>query len=481
MTTRIQSTMVLWLLLALVGCVPPEPTSTAPEPEPESTATILERDLMPELIATTEAARQLELRHPFDTETMSRDEIHEFIAGKLEEADLDSAQTIMRAFGFIPDDTDLTALMLDILSAEVVGLYDPEQDRMIVLESVVDGLFEHDQTAMMGRMVLVHEITHAIQDQHFTTLVETGDEAWSDDGRSVFGYLAEGGATLTMMVATVRGAGAPIDPTRAPNFRQRLRASEQSAMPASAELQQAPPYLSYTLTATYFEGAAFMAELRLLGGWPAVNAAHRRPPRSTRDILHTEAYLTARPFFEVELPEALPGLEAPTYRRVARARLGELETSAYLLPLQDREGARLAAEGWAGDTFAVYARADGGVALVWRLHFESAEEAQEFYLLARRSHIASGRGPCEAVDTPRPPELGEGLATRCQGGGDWLERRGSDVVVLRSVPLASASAIAQALLSAPLRELRATPPQPQVLQRLRDRQDTENEATNEDG
>jgi hypothetical protein len=241
-------------------------------------------------------------------------------------------------------------------------------------------------------------------------------------------------------------------------------------------MSSAPPYFGYVFAAIYLEGAAFAAELRGLGGWRAVDDAHRRPPRSTRDILHTERYLDGTPIFELELAEAFPGLDDGGYERVASKVLGELEAGAFLLPLADAERLRRAAEGWAGDRFAVYERpADGALALVWRLRFVDMRDASEYLDAARDSAIASGRGPCEEVPLQAASPVPSVHRILCHDGHDLFERRGPDVVVLRDVPRESAASIADAAFSGGAVERREAPPQPEVLRVLAERTTFEEE------
>lgn len=455
-------------LCALAGCVSREvstPQSLPREAPSEETWEPLPLALLDELVAETERVRELELLESFDAVSVTEEFIRAHVRRELADVEMTTAERIMVAFGFVPAGTDLTELMVDLLGAEVLGLYDPEANRLMVLSSVVASLGSESMASLEARSVIVHEITHAFQDQHFDTLDHQSDDAWADDAQSVFGCLAEGDATLSMLVAMFRASGIPLDMTTQPGFREQARSFSQAAVPSSAALSAAPPYFGYILTAQYFEGLTFAADLRRVGGWAAVDAAHRHPPRCTRDILHPEAYLAGRRLYEITLSETLPGLASPAYHRVHEATLGELETGAFLLPLSDDGRIREAAEGWAGDRFVVAETGAGELALAWRLRFETDADAQEFFEAALEVHVASGRGPCRGQWQDESSGSDPRVAT-CSEGRDRLEQRGVDVAIARNVPTESAEALLESLLSAQAAERAVEPPQPGLVGQL---------------
>jgi hypothetical protein len=426
----------------------------------------LPQQLIDALVGETEAVRELELIEPIEAISILPEDLRLHIQRELANIEMTRATGIMRAFGFMPEDVDLEELILELYSSEVIGLYDPETDRLMVLRTIANRLGSESVAALEARAVLVHELTHALQDQHFDTLDHIGDEAWTDDQGSVYSCLSEGDATLAMLISTMRSSGLPIDATLQPGFREQAQSFSRAALPASAALSEAPPYFGHVMAATYFEGLTFAADLRRLGGWRAVDGAHRNPPRGTRDILHPERYLEGRTLVEISLPEALPGLEMPAFRRLHTAVLGELETGAFLLPLQDEARLREAATGWAGDRFAVYEAGDGSVALAWRLRFESVRDAGEFFDAAVEATVASGRGPCRGQIRRNDPSDETPRFAACSLGRDRIDENGLDVAVVRNVPPERAEALIGALLSASAVERPLSPPLPELLERI---------------
>ncbi len=113
------------------------------------------------------------------------------------------------------------------------------------------------------RGVLVHEMVHALQDQHFglKNLHPTGFDSDADLARSA---LVEGDATFTMIELLKKD-------------QPHVLAMLDTNLNTAKNLQNA--FL-------YGQGAKYVKALKEKGGWEAVNAAYKNPPRYTATILH---------------------------------------------------------------------------------------------------------------------------------------------------------------------------------------------------
>src|SRR5262245_30863850 len=109
----------------------------------------------------------LKLRTPLKKSLRSRDEIRAYVIREMKEdknqAERYAGQKSAEAFGLLPKDFDLDAFMVDLLTEQIAGLYDPKAHEFYV----ADWIPIADQ-----RMVMAHELTHALEDQHFQI------EAW---------------------------------------------------------------------------------------------------------------------------------------------------------------------------------------------------------------------------------------------------------------------------------------------------------------
>src|SRR5260370_25610178 len=135
------------------------------------------------------------------------------------------------------------------------------KDKTLFIYDDVKGNYE--------RGVLVHEMVHALQDQHFglDKLHPTDFDGDADLARAA---LIEGDATVTMIEVLKKD-------------QPRVAAMLDTQLEKSANLRNA--FL-------YAQGARYVRALKERGGWAAVNAAYRFPPKTTATILHPEGVAT---------------------------------------------------------------------------------------------------------------------------------------------------------------------------------------------
>ncbi len=109
----------------------------------------------------------LKLLTPVKKTLRSRDEIRAYVLREMDDeknpAERYAEARSAEAFGLIPKGFDLDDFMVDLLTEQIAGLYDPKAREFYI----ADWIPMDDQ-----RMVMAHELTHALQDQHFQI------EAW---------------------------------------------------------------------------------------------------------------------------------------------------------------------------------------------------------------------------------------------------------------------------------------------------------------
>jgi hypothetical protein len=127
-----------------------------------------------------------------------------------------------------------------------------------------------------------------------------------------------------------------------------------------------PPFLQAQVLFAYVGGEQFVSELLRRGGWGLVDTAYEvRPPASTEQVLHPDAYFDADEPQPVRLPR-LPGWE-----RALTGTWGELQTRELL------GGPSRAAAGWGGDRYELWRRGDDA-ALVMRWRWDTPRDEAEF-------------------------------------------------------------------------------------------------------
>ncbi|MFW5875709.1 MAG: hypothetical protein ACOCXM_03120 [Myxococcota bacterium] len=366
-----------------------------------------ERAAFAELEELTERIRELEFEHPVPVGIQDQVRISAQLSSMIEEEDLDEARVVYGALGLIEPDVNLRELIERLASEQVVGYYDPDDNRLVVRDDVMS---RRGGDVDEASAVLVHELVHALQDQQ----LDLGDRFDLDrdtDAENAFDALVEGDATLAMLGHVLAEQGAPLDLiTRQPA----LLGQVLSQTPLQGmELEAAPPIVRVTLLAPYLKGLLFVAHLHGQDGWRAVNEAHAELPASSEQVLHPEKYLAGEAPEEVPLPE-LPELAAAGLEPMEEDTLGELELGVYLAQHRPKVDAdEAAAAGWAGDRLRVYQSRTGPGAVVWFTLWDDEDEAEEA--------LQAARGVREAVPADRRDR-------------HRVERRGRAVLILRGLP-----------------------------------------------
>ncbi len=316
----------------------------------------------------------------------------------------------LAVFGLLPPETDLKELLLDLLAEQVGGYFDPWRRELTVRANYpLDVL----------KLILAHEITHALDDQHFDLEKLIRECQMDDDLAFAHGSVTEGSAMDVMMRY---GASEPS---------LFLGAMADPAVQQTDVLQKAPPYLALSLVLPYVKGLAFLQHQKARG--TSVDDVFRNLPRSSEQILHPEKYGVDLPV-EVAPPDVGARL-GPYWREVARGRLGEVGVSAVFLPLfspgpldvmaiASGTGTDYVATGWGGDAFVAYENsANRRVLVAWRTAWDSDEDASEFTLAFH--DLVYRRDPGARLERVEP------FVFRTASGEVILSRRGLvvDVVI----------------------------------------------------
>jgi hypothetical protein len=292
-------------------------------------------------LAEVSATRGLAVLRPIEGKVVGRDAMIARVMSKVERdyppGVLRAQGEVLAALGLVPPDYDYQAGMYGLLKSNVAGFYDPD-DRAMVLLDDLDGQNIAD--------TLAHELTHALQDQHYQLEPLLRYRPHDSDRVAAVQVLSEGDATSTMF-DVVSGAGFDM-----PDGWMRLLLLGSTAFSEGGA--DVPRVLHLSLVASYVDGLALVRELRRKGGWPAVDQVWRRLPTTTEQVLHLDKYLANEPGIELPVPslDAL-GLDWTTLDHDV---LGEQGLRISLEKWTDRDTAARAAAGWGGDRYVVAIR-----------------------------------------------------------------------------------------------------------------------------
>lgn len=362
----------LLLALALAAC-----RGTPPDADPQ---VMLDR-LVDSLAPAVERATGLEFRERPQVTLRTRDEVRGFILAKVAEEfpaeRVRGVTTAYRLLGLIPDTLDLEALLLDLYTEQVAGFYDPDSTVLYAVEGA-----DPAQT----RLVIAHELVHALQDQYLP-LDSLLSERRSSDRTVAAQAVLEGHATIASLQVLVPGQGILDAPDFWQNFRLQIRQSQETM----EVFQRAPLALREGLIFPYLSGSDFMR------WWAAARAGQPLPtvdelPRSTEQVLHPERYHAGDQPLEVIFTDS-------TGTVLYEDTLGEIELHILAAQLRGGEMTTTLAAGWGGDRLRVY-EAPEGPALVWWKVWDSDVAARRFRVVTGQRLVEQARaGYRTAVDS----------------------------------------------------------------------------------
>jgi hypothetical protein len=314
-----------------------------------------------EAVPMIEKGTGLKFKKPPVLQTRSKADVRAFLEQRFKEEltdqEVSGTQTAYRRLGLIPDSLDLKKFMLDLLTEQVVGFYDPKTKVLYVVQGA-----PRDQVGF----VVSHELVHALQDQYMN-LDSIQNLRGQNDRQMAAQAVIEGQATLVPIQAAL-GPGANL-PAGWDRVRDLIREEQSRNMPVFAS---APQIIQESLLFPYLSGAEFMRRFneREPNHVPYGTAL----PRSTEQILHVDAYFAAKPDDPLEITLPRPSGATGVYEN----NLGEFETRVTIFQLLgDQNGAVRAAAGWAGDRYMVL-ETERGDGLVWLTVWDTAVDAAEF-------------------------------------------------------------------------------------------------------
>lgn len=260
----------------------------------------------------------------------------------------------LQALGLLTADQDIVTLTEQLYTAQVLGFYDFDAKRMVVVTDA--GL------TPAARITYAHEYTHALQDAAFDSRAMQQAAGGQRDGELALLGLQEGDATTAMVLWAIGHLSA-----------DELSGITETPVP---DMTGIPDWMVRLLEFPYLSGAEFVGQLYASGGWDAVDAAYGDLPESTEQILHPQKYIDGDAPVEVEAIHlaSLFGTEE------SETTLGEAWMSIWLEGLGvPQAAADVAADGWGGDHLTEASDVGGGNwALGWRIAWDAPIESAEF-------------------------------------------------------------------------------------------------------
>ena len=371
------------------------------------------------VLKETSEIRELPILRPVKSGAQSRVEIQQMLVKNLDEqmtpAEMHGSAVALRKFGLAPSDFEYRSFIIKLLTEQVAGYYDSKTREFYLA----------DWLELEGQKpVMVHELTHALQDQHFNL---RRFEKWphgDSDAELAVHALIEGDATLSMTIYMAK------NPLVALAFMRSLGAAGTS----SEQFNQAPRALRESLIFPYGQGTEWATQLYKRGGWSMVSKAFTQLPLSSEQILHPEKYFTYERPGKIVLRD-LRNLLGPAWKEVESDVNGEW--SYYLILdqfLNSPAESRRAAAGWAGDRYEIYEGPKRGQVLLAHVSaWDTENDAREFFD-AYVKRTAKRYPEATLLPENQSGSSNTRLSWQTNEGRVVIELRGLRVVVVEGIP-----------------------------------------------
>jgi hypothetical protein len=326
-----------------------------------------------EVLAQMSKILDLPIREPLKKTLRSKQEVRDYLIREDKEDKKESERyaddKTLEAFGLIPKGFPLDSFMLDVLTDQVAGLYDPKAKEFYI----ADWIPVDEQ-----RTVMSHELTHALEDQSFHIDSWIKSARPNDDAELARDAVSEGSAMAAMVDYEMLDQKVSVRDV--PDVTLLIRASALSEMDKDPNLAKAPLYIRDELLFPYLAGTGFTQQfLKAHTGWQDLHMIFQDPPVSTQQILHPDLYLQGVEPENVTLPD-WKGLVPPDWRMLEENTMGEFGLGEVLKQLLDENRAELLSPSWKGDRYAVFEDAKTkSTPLVFRLALDNSDDTAHFF------------------------------------------------------------------------------------------------------
>jgi len=399
------------LLLAGAGAA----SSQRAKPAVVNPKTAAVREATSEVLRETSELRKLPVLRQVRSGAQSRAEIEQMLVRNLNESvtaeEMQASETTLKKLGMVPQDFQLRSFLIKLLAEQVAGYYDPKTQEFYLADWIdLDG----------QRPVMAHELTHALQDQHFNLRRFDKWPKHDSDAELSAHSLIEGDASLVMMQYIMRS------PTRQLSF---MKSMVTGGAGSTDQIEKAPRVLRETLLFPYFQGMNWVSQLYRRGGWDEVSAAFTKLPKSTEQLLHADKYFAGEEPRKVAVKDISNVLGKGWHMADNDV---EGEWGYYLLLdefLNSSDVSKRASEGWGGDRYALFMGPNSSDVLVAQKSvWDTDGDAREFFdAYVKRTTKRYGVEPSEVAESGRQ-------VWRTKEGGVCVELTGATVLVVEGVP-----------------------------------------------
>ncbi|GAB4374221.1 MAG: hypothetical protein OHK0021_16170 [Bryobacter sp.] len=363
------------------------------------------------LLAETSRIMGLAVKRPVPAAYMSKAELQRYLAAKMKkEVDPRATQTeeqVIKMLGLAPADFQLRESTLDLMSEQAAAFYDFKLRKLFVIQPV---------SPEMTTELLIHELGHALQDQHFNLRRFLGKKDLDDDAALARMAVMEGQAMWLMAKQA----------NRVPAESVLSEAGQDNSQDNYPVLGNAPLYLRASLLFPYEAGLRFQSAVCEKHA-DCLSRVFLNPPRSTAHILHPDLYFAATE------PESvpLPPLPAGGWQERTNGVLGEFDF--YLILRTHNLPTHALRKAWVGASYRLAQHKKSQHFLLQHTsRWKDAAAAQAWFTGYRQ--VLAAKWKVFEVEEATETATASRLVGRGDSGRFRMERQGREVVVLEGLP-----------------------------------------------
>lgn len=271
----------------------------------------------PTVVALDDAAFVARFREVVDEDAKKNAKLYDEVTG------------IFQAVGLLARDVTYIDAQKALGEGGVLGYYDPESKELRVRAG---------QLTPLARTVIVHELTHALDDQRYNLNRPQYDTADDEIG---FGFVALVEGNARRVENAYRDSMSSADKASAAAEEQRL------ALAGALSLAKLTLAMIQLELAPYDQGEKFVDAVLANGGRPALEKAFSDPPHTSEQVLYPDKYFSKEARREVKPPNA----DGTVFKSGV---FGEITLRAILGAANSSRVAETAAAGWAGDWYVAW-------------------------------------------------------------------------------------------------------------------------------
>lgn len=302
----------------------------------------IDRDVTPstwdprvaKLASFVEDERHLRFDHPVEVRFLTNDEYAKESSsdeGELSDEDKQDIAQVegeMRALGLLDKDASLFEDTNTITTGGTLAFYDPDTEEMVI---------KGTELTVGLRVTIVHELTHALQDQHF----DLGRDFESDNKAALFHALGEGDAS--------RIENRYVDSLSEDDQNEYYDEQDAASDEAESAIEDVSPFISQLFGAPYALGEPLTTVVVETKGVGELNKLFRNPPASDELLVSPFALLDGEKPKTVAVPKARAGEKIGH-----EGDFGALTWYLMLSARIDEKAALAATDGWGGDSYIGY-------------------------------------------------------------------------------------------------------------------------------